>query len=218
MSRVARSRRTGRRPGESGTREAILRAARGRFNDHGYAGATIRDIAADAGVAPALVHHFFGTKEALFADAMRLPVLPSEVMAQVIGSGLGDSAGSMGEAMVRAALMMWEVPDIREPFIGLLRSAVIDERALRMFREFLTEVIINVIATAVEQGGRSPAAEADARFRASLVASQMLGLGLGRYLLKIESLADAGADDLVRAIGPAIDLYLTGSLSRTGGE
>ena len=171
----------------------------------------MRDIAADAGVAPALVHHFFGTKEALFADAMRLPVLPSEVMAQALASSPGASSGSMGETLVRAALMMWEVPEIREPFIGLLRSAVTDERALRMFREFLTEVVVNGIAAAVGSGERP----AEARFRASLVASQMLGLGLSRYLLKIDALAEASADDLVRAIGPAIELYLAAGQAST---
>ena len=77
-------RRSGRRGGDSGTREAILAAARARFGDYGYDGATIRGIAADAGVDAALVHHFFGTKERLFAAAMRLPVLPSELLAAAL--------------------------------------------------------------------------------------------------------------------------------------
>ena len=69
-----------RRAGDSGTSEAILEAARAQFAEHGYRGATIRAIAATAGVDPALVHHFYGTKEALFAAAMRLPVVPSQVL------------------------------------------------------------------------------------------------------------------------------------------
>lgn len=159
------------------------------------------------------MHHFFGTKEKLFADAMRLPVLPSQMLAQAIASGPGDPSGTRGESVVRAALTMWEVPEIREPFIGLLRSAMADERALRMFREFLSEVVINGIMTAAGPGEQPPVSDSEAHFRASLVASQILGLAIGRYLLKIDSLASASADDLARSIGPAIDLYLTGNLS-----
>src|ERR671936_338878 len=86
--RATRSRggRRGKRPGDSGTREAILEAARRRFADHGYDGATIRGIAGDAAVDPALVHHFYGTKEALFAAAMSLPVVPSEIITGVLGA------------------------------------------------------------------------------------------------------------------------------------
>ena len=79
--------RTGRRGGDSGTREAILDAARKRFAAHGYDGATIRRIAADAGVDPALVHHFFGTKERLFAAAVRLPVVPGELISSALAAG-----------------------------------------------------------------------------------------------------------------------------------
>ena len=85
--RAERPGRTGRRGGDSGTREAILDAARKRFAAHGYAGATIRRIAADAGVDPALVHHFFGTKERLFAAAVRLPVVPGELISSALAAG-----------------------------------------------------------------------------------------------------------------------------------
>jgi AcrR family transcriptional regulator len=211
-------RRTGRRPGSSGTREDILRAARQRFADYGYAGATIRGIAADANVGAALVHHFYGTKEQLFAAAMRLPVLPSELLAAAAGPGPGRSAEGLGEKMVRVALAAWGAQEIREAFLGLLRSAVTDERALRMLREFVTETIISVIAgTMGEQ-----AAPEEAAYRASLVASQMVGLAVGLYLLELDPLAGASADDLVAAIGPTIQRYLTGAvrvnekLSRSG--
>lgn len=114
--RPARPSRSGRRVGDSGTREAILEAARARFGGHGYQGATIRAIAADAGVDPALVHHFFGTKEALFAAAMRLPVVPSEVLYATLvpamaswaaksgsGPGSGSGGGPAGEPAVTEA-------------------------------------------------------------------------------------------------------------------
>lgn len=200
-------RRTGRRPGSSGTREDILRAARQRFADYGYVGATIRGIAADANVGAALVHHFFGTKEQLFAAAMRLPV-PSELLAAAIGPGSGRTTEDPGERMVRAALAAWGAQEIREAFLGLLRSAVTDDRARRMFREFVTETIISAIAGTI----REQAAPEETSYRASLAASQMVGLAVGLYLLELDPLAGASADDLVAAIGPTIQRYLTGAV------
>ena len=218
MSREA-GRRTGRRPGSSGTREEILRAARQQFADHGYAGATIRGIAAEANVGATLVHHFYGTKEQLFAAAMRLPVLPSELVVAAVGAGSGPIPADLGERMVRAALTAWGAEEVRDAFIGLLRSAVTDDRAMRMLREFVTETIIGVIAATL---GEQAAAE-ETSYRASLVASQMVGLAVGLYLLELDPLADASADDLVAAIGPTVQRYLTGAvwadgkLSLTGG-
>ncbi len=211
-------RRTGRRPGSSGTREDILRAARQRFADYGYAGTTIRGIAADANVGAALVHHFYGNKEQLFAAAMRLPVIPSELLAAAAGPRPGRTVEDLGEQIVRVALAAWGAQEIREAFLGLLRSAVTDDRALRMLREFVTETIIGVIAATIGE----QAAPEEAGYRASLVASQMVGLAVGLYLLELDPLAGASADDLVAAIGPTIQRYLTGAvraaekLSRAG--
>ena len=131
-------RRSGRRGGDSGTREAILAAARARFGDYGYDGATIRGIAADAGVDAALVHHFFGTKERLFAAAMRLPVLPSELLAAALAAGAQDPGQSLGEHMLRTVLGAWDVAELRATFLGLLRSAMTSEQAAGMLREFAT--------------------------------------------------------------------------------
>src|SRR5207247_458711 len=112
-----RGRRSGRRGGDSGTREAILAAARARFGDYGYDGATIRGIAADAGVDAALVHHFFGTKERLFAAAMQLPVLPSELLAAALAAGARDPGQSLGEHMLRTVLGAWDVAEVRATFL-----------------------------------------------------------------------------------------------------
>ena len=126
--------RTGRRAGESGTREAVLEAARERFADLGYDGATIRAIAADAGVDSALVHHFYGTKEQLFAEAVGFPAVPSEVLAKVMEGGLTK----LGDSVIRSILTLWETDDGAERIAALLRSAVANESAMRMLREFLT--------------------------------------------------------------------------------
>ena len=202
--------RTGRRAGDSGTREAILAASRKRFAEHGYDGATIRGIAADAGVDPALVHHFYGTKERLFAAAMRLPVVPGELLGAALAAGPADPAESLGEHLVRTVLQAWEVHEIRDVFVGLIRSASTSAQATTMLREFVTEAIVGRLSAVARPGGGAD--PAGARYRASLVASQVVGLGLTRYVLGLEPLAAADLDALVAAVGPTVDRYLTGDL------
>jgi AcrR family transcriptional regulator len=204
--------RGGRRAGDSGTREAILDAARRRFADLGYDGATIRGIAADAAVDPALVHHFYGTKEALFAAAMRLPLVPSEVLTAAFAEAPGVAGGEdrrdvtaepvpgPGQHLVRTALAVWESTEVLGVFLGLLRSALTSERAADMLRGFITDAILGPVAAMA--GGD------DAAYRAGAVASQMLGLALSRYVLKLEPFASASAEDLAATIGPTIDRYL----------
>jgi AcrR family transcriptional regulator len=196
--------RTGRRTGDRGTREAILDSARLRFGEHGYDGATIRGIAAGAGVDPALVHHFYGTKEKLFAAAMRLPAVPSEVIAAALASGDGASPGTH---LVATVLAIWEDPAVHGVIIGLLRSAMNSEQAAGLLREFITEAIL----APVRALARADSPE-DAAYRAGAVASQMLGLALTRYVLRIGPVATASIADLAATIGPTIERYLTGDI------
>jgi AcrR family transcriptional regulator len=200
-----KSTRTGRRAGDSGTREAILSTARAQFAEHGYDGATIRAIARTAGVDPALVHHFYGSKESLFAAAMQLPFVPSEVITAALTQE--EPAGSLGTHMVRTALSVWESAEVRDSFQTMLRSALTSERAADTLREFIAEAILRPVASVADGGDaeRTP-------FRASLVAAQMLGLALSRYVLRFGPVAAASADDLAAAVGPAIDRYLTGDI------
>lgn len=199
------STRTGRRAGDSGTREAILRAARAQFAEHGYDGATIRAIARTAGVDPALVLHYFGSKESLFAAAMQLPFIPSEVITAALTQN--EPGGSLGTHMVRSALSVWESAEVRDSFLTMLRSALTSQRAADTLREFIAEAILRPVASAADgdDAERTP-------FRASLVAAQMLGLALSRYVLRFGPVAAASADELAAAVGPAIDRYLTGDI------
>jgi len=216
-------RRAGRRAGESGTREAILAAARAQFADHGYDGATIRAIAATAGVDPALVHHFHGSKEQLFVAAMRLPVVPSEVLTVALAPGGRGPGVSLGQQLVRTVLGVWESEEVRGPFLGLLRSAMTGERAAAMLREFVTEAILGPVArAAADEAGAAGRAEAAGpgqpglEFRAGIAASQMLGLALTRYVLALGPVAAASPDDLAAAIGPTLERYLTGDIRAPG--
>ena len=193
--------RTGRRPGASGTREAILDAARRAFAEHGYQRATIRGVADLAGVDPALVHHYFGTKQELFVAAVQLPVNPVEQLTAV----LADSPDQVGERLVGVFLSIWDHTADRSPLLALVRSAVGDEGAAAMLREFITEELVGQIAGRL--GG------ADARLRATLVGSQLIGLAMARYIIRVEPLASAPAAQVVAAIGPTLQRYLTGELA-----
>jgi AcrR family transcriptional regulator len=196
--------RTGRRAGDSGSREAILDSARLRFAEQGYDGATIRGIAAGAGVDPALVHHFYGTKEKLFAAAMRLPAVPSEVIAAALASPGGARPGPH---LVATVLAIWEDPAVHGVMIGLLRSAMNSEQAARLLREFITDAILAPVSTLARA-----ASPEEAAYRASAVASQMLGLALTRYVLRVGPMATASIADLAATIGPTVERYLTGDI------
>jgi AcrR family transcriptional regulator len=193
--------RTGRRPGVSGTREAILDAARRAFAEHGYQHATIRMVADLAGVDPALVHHYFRYKQDLFVAAVQLPVNPVEQLTAV----LAQDPDQAGQRMVEVFLSIWDHAADRSPLLALVRSAVGDEQAAAMLREFITEEVLGPVAQRV--GGP------DARLRATLIGSQIIGLAMARYIVRVEPLASASPAQLVAAIGPTLQRYLTGDIA-----
>lgn len=204
-----RRRAGGRRAGDSRTKEAIGEAARSQFADRGYHGATIRGIAAAAGVDPALVHHYYGTKEALFAAAMQLPVIPSQALTAALSGHVPGSQG-FGAHLVRSALSLWESDEIKETFLGLLRSAVTSDQASLMLREFISDSILSTVArlTGLDELARP----AEAEYRASMVATQMLGLALTRLVLGLPAVVRASVDELAATIGPSVERYLTGDI------
>jgi AcrR family transcriptional regulator len=206
--RVSGRKAAGRRPGDSGTRAAIGEAARAQFADLGYHGATIRGIAAAADVDPALIHHYYGTKEALFADAMRLPVVPSETLTAALANRPDDIG--LGAHLVRTAITLWESAEVKDTFLGLLRSAVTSEQASVMLREFIADTILATVAKAT--GLDRQCSPAEAEFRATLVATQMLGLALTRLVLGLPGVAEVSVDELAAAVGPSVDRYLTGDI------
>ena len=192
--------RSGRRPGQSGTREAILAAGRESFGSAGYSGTTIRAVARAAGVDPALVHHFFGTKDGLFAAAVELPFDPDVVVAGLLEGG----TEGLGDRVVRTFLAVWDGTPGQGPMLALLRSAVTDERAASSLRGFLSHVLLTPLARAA--GADRP------ELRAALVGSQMVGLAVARYVVRLDPVASAGPDELAAAVGPTLDRYLTGPL------
>jgi AcrR family transcriptional regulator len=197
---MATRRRPGRPPGESRSREAILRAARSSFATVGYDRTTIRGVARAARVDPALVHHYFGSKDRLFTAAMDFPVDPAIVAETVLGPGLEGA----GERLVRLFLRIWDTPRNREPLLGLVRAAVSNPRAARMLREFISRALLGRVAPVL--------GTPDAALRAALIGSQVVGLAMFRYVLKVEPLASVGEEELVAAVGPRFQEYITGHL------
>jgi AcrR family transcriptional regulator len=212
MSMTARATRrrgrTGRPPGSPPNREGILAAAREQFAERGYDGATIRGIAAGAGVDPALVHHYFGSKADLFAAALSLPVSPADVLDRVLDGPLDG----LGERLLRGILDLWsaDVDGMGGTIVGLLRSAATHEDAARMVREFVSREALGRIAEALDLP--------QPHLRAALAGSQIIGLALARYVVRIEPIASAGAETLVACYAPTLQRYLTGPLPGDDGK
>jgi AcrR family transcriptional regulator len=184
--------RVGRRPGNPDTREAILAAAREAFAERGFDRASIRAIAGAAGVDPALVHHYFGTKDDLFLAAMRVPIDPGPLVARVLGTGR-DGAG---ERLIRTMLSVWDSP-------ALVRSSITNDTFARMLREFVTHRILRPVAKAFHL----PPAEAG--LRTNLVASQVVGLIVVRHIIRLDPIASTPAEVLAPVVGATVQRYLT---------
>lgn len=185
----------GRRPGPTETREKILAEARDLFAEKGYDGASLRAIARAAGVDPALVHHFFGNKEGVFIEAMRFPVDPSVVLPRVMAA----PRDRLGEAVVRTFLEVWGDDDRRAPMLAMLRSAMTNERAAALLREFVTVALF----------GRAKQVTEAPPLGIQAAAGQMIGLMILRHVLRIEPMASASEEELVELVAPTIQRYLT---------
>jgi len=199
------ARRSGRRPGHSGAKEQILAAAREQFAAGGYEGTSIRGIAAAAEVDPALVHHYFVTKEKLFVAVVAPPADPDELIPQVVAG----PAEEVGERVVRMFLSVLESPATGPGFRALLRGGLANDLSARLLREFFTRQVVRRLTAALD--GVVPAEEMPAR--ASLVASQIFGMVLMRYLIGLEPLASMDHDQVVTAVAPTVQRYLTGDLT-----
>ncbi len=175
------------------TRAAILDAARHRFAADGFAKATIRAIAADADIDPSMVMRYYGNKDGLFAAAIDVSL------------GLVDVSSfepaRMGEALLRHALTIWEQPPASEILLTLLRSSITDDRAIAKFQEIFARQVM----PAVLRFGDPE----DAPRRAGLMATQVLGVALTRYVLKLPPVVAMTPDELVAYVGPTIQRYLT---------
>ena len=192
--------RRGRRAGDSSSREDILKAARHLFGIHGYPGTTIRMVAADAGVDPRLVTHYFGSKGDLFVAAVELPYDPSHEFALAAAGERSDLGRRVADFVVR----MLETPEGQQTMSGLIRAATSEDRAAEMVRDLLVDRVMMPVATIL--------AADHAELRSAMVGSQMGGFVLARYILRLQPLVDADHDSLVAMLAPVLQHYLTAPL------
>ncbi|MBW4720449.1 TetR/AcrR family transcriptional regulator [Saccharothrix obliqua] len=192
-----RRKRSGRRAGPTSSHDAILEAARAKFAENGFEGATMRAIAAAADVDSALLHHFFLTKDGLFTAAVRDVFAVPDLVATVVA---GDPAGA-GERLARAFLVHWDDPEVRPRVEALIRSVRSFDGAAGTVRDFLAGDVLGPVVAAF--GGGRP------DLRASLLGTHLLGVVYMRYVLRSEPLASMEATELAATIGEACQSYLT---------
>jgi AcrR family transcriptional regulator len=197
---ATKSPRTGRRPGSSGTREAILDAARELFPQRGYDGTTVRAVATQANVDAALVMHYFKSKAGLFVAAMRWPFDPEQAVQRVTARGTEH----VGERIVKLFVETWDREGDRNAIIALLQAAMSDPAAADMLRGFLQRQFMEPALARLELD--------QPELRAGLVFSQLHGLGVTRYVLKLEPLASLPARRVIRAVSPRVQEYITAPL------
>jgi AcrR family transcriptional regulator len=192
--------RAGRRPGQSGTREAIITAARGAFAKRGYDGVTLREVASRARVDPALIRHYFGDKKGLFAESIQLP-WDGEALVAAIMYGDPDA---IGERVVRRFLEVWDPPESQHVLITMIRTVASHGRSETVVRELITNRMVAPVAHALDRP--------DPELRTTLAGAMLVGLAMQRYVAHIEPFASMDADVAARIVGPTIQRFLTDPL------
>lgn len=180
-----------------GARERILEAARAEFAERGYDKTSVRGIAKAAGVDPALVHHYFGTKDEVFAAAIELSFEPALIIPAIIG----ESAEGIGERLARYFLSVWENPVTRAPLLAIIRSALTHEAAAKVLRGFVLRRLLERVTDDLDVP--------NPKFRAELAASHMIGIAILRYVVQVEPLASARPEEIVEMVAPTLQRYLT---------
>lgn len=198
------AKRRGRRQGEPVSREVVLRVAKQHFAKYGFEKATLRAIAGDAGVDPSMLLYLFGSKTELFRESMRL-ILDPDVLVAAIADGDGD----IGTRMVRAYLQMWEEPDTAASMVAMLQSATSNADAHQAFREFMQSYVLTAVSQALGGGEQ-------ARLRAMLAATNLIGTSMLRYILRVAPLADLSGEEVVTLIAPSVQRYLTADAAELG--
>lgn len=189
----------GRRPGGQNTRGQILDEARAAFAEQGFGPTTIRGIAARAGVDPALVHHYFGNKDDLFLAALQIPIDPRDIIPSVFAPGVEGAA----ERLLEVFLSVWENPQARLPLVALVRTSLARESANTLLHEGLLRLILAPMIDVLPD---------DAHRRSQLVATQMTGLVVCRYILCLEPLASMTRGEVIAWVAPTVQRYFDGEM------
>ncbi|WNI17112.1 TetR family transcriptional regulator [Actinacidiphila sp. ITFR-21] len=200
-------------PPSGATKDRILAAAREEFSAHGYDRTSVRSIGRAAGVDSALVHHYFGSKEQIFAAAVEVAFAPALDCPEAVtavpggapgavgGNGLPGGTDGVGERVARFMLRSWENPATREPLLAIVRSAVTNEAAATVLRGLVSRTVLARVAGELTVP--------DPEFRVQLAATQLIGMVTLRYVIKLEPLASADPEQLVHLMSPPLHHYLT---------
>ncbi|AXG78494.1 TetR/AcrR family transcriptional regulator [Streptomyces paludis] len=180
-----------------GARQQILDAARAQFAERGYDKTSVRGIAKAAGVDAALVHHYFGTKDEMFAAAIEVSFEPALLVTPLFTA----DRDHIGEQLARHFIAIWENPATRAPLLAVIRSALTHEAAATVLRSFLLRRLLGRIAGELDVP--------NPEFRAEMAASHMIGTAFLRYVIKAEPLASADPEEIIALVAPTIQRYLT---------
>ncbi|MEO3799376.1 TetR family transcriptional regulator [Nonomuraea sp. B1E8] len=194
--------RTGRRPGTSTTRQEIVAAAAASFSEHGYDGTSLRQVATDAGVDPALIRRFFGNKDQLFSAVVAEVFQPDRTIVML----LDGPRSSLGRRLLGYAFDLLGDVDSPGPLLGVIRSAATNEHAASQVRDFLAADLLVKLIRVLGMD--------NADLRATLTASQLVGLAITRYAVRAEALVIADPDELADWVAPTLQRYLTGRAPR----
>ncbi len=196
--------RRGRRPGNPDVRAEILAVAGARFRHEGYDAVTMRSLAADAGVDAALISYYYGSKAGLFAAVLELTLSPADLLADLLRGELE----TLPQRLIPALVRTWDQPDTGVPLLAAMRAAASDPAFAAMLREGIHRQLVERLAERI--GG------ADAHRRAGAFVAQVGGLILTRYVIAADPFASMTADEIVRALGPAMRTALFGPLPPSG--
>lgn len=186
------------------SRDAVLTAAKERFGRDGYEKTTLRAIARDAGVDPSMVLYLFGSKADLFRESLRLIVDPS-----LLTSAMAGHEGTIGERLVTQYLQIWEAPETGSTMAAMLQSATSNSDANEAFRTFMREYVLTAVSGVI--GG-----DDEARLRAMLAATSLVGTALLRYVMRVPPLATLPIADVCRLLAPTVTRYLTAEADELG--
>ena len=189
------------------SRDTVLAAAKTRFARDGYEKTTLRAIAEDARVDASMVLYLFGSKEELFRESLRLIMDPDVLVAALIGSG-GDES-DIGTRMVRTYLAVWEAPETAGSMRAMLASATSNSDAHDAFRGFMQSYVLTAVSDVLGGG-------AQARLRAMLAATSLVGTAMLRYLIGVPPLSDLTTEEVVRLVAPTVTRYLTAGADELG--
>ena len=192
---------------------AVLQAARLAFASRGYAGTTVKSVAAAAGVAPGVVTSLYRNRDRLVAAALRLPFEPSSAVPELVAPGLDG----LGDRLVRMTLALMGDEQVRADLGRLVRSDAGAMNSARAFRagmpgenasidqlRFVSEYLASTVIDRALRAVGVP----DARMRAAVISSYLMGIATTRYLLRVEPLASATDDEVVAMVGPSIQALL----------